>query len=88
MLRKSHESRDRALYHSVIKTYTAQGAVAGICLLAIGGGIYLLAHDKTIEGLSAIITPLAGVLIAFITGKVVDLFKPGTSNEDAPKAES
>ncbi len=40
-----------------------------ICLVAICGGIYAVAHGKSAEGIAAIIAPLAALVAVFVYGK-------------------
>lgn len=40
-----------------------------VALAGIGGGIYLLYHNKTIEGLGALVLVLAGLVTSFIFSK-------------------
>lgn len=45
-----------------------------IALVAIGGGIYLLANNNKAGGLASIISALAALVAVFITNKLVDYF--------------
>ena len=40
-----------------------------ICILAISGGVYAVMHGKSVEGIAAIITPLAALVAVFVYGK-------------------
>ena len=43
---------------------------AGLIILAgIAGGVYLLLNDKPLGGFTAMLTPLAGVAIAFVKAR-------------------
>lgn len=63
---------DRALTHAATQSYIGQACALVIAVLAIGGGIYLAANDKSLSGIIAIVTALVGLAAVFITGKVID----------------
>ena len=57
----------------VLANVTAQsrGQISAFLLaaLAIGGGIWLIAHDKNVEGLTAIIGAVTGLVAVYVWGR-------------------
>lgn len=69
----------RAMNLEAAKVFSGQICGLIIALLAIGGGIWLLANDKATGGLAAIIGVLASLVIVFIAGKVSEAVATKTS---------
>lgn len=73
-------------HHHIIQGYFGQVAAFTIAIVAIGGGIGLLALGQNIAGLGSVITALLGIVAVFIAGKILEGRKTDKepSNEDAP----
>ena len=52
-------------------TAQSRGQISAFLLaaLAIGGGIWLIAHDKNVEGLTAIIGAVTGLVAVYVWGR-------------------
>ena len=52
-----------------------------VCMMAIAGGVYLISTGKNASGLAAIISALAGVVVVFVAGKIVQKRELGQKSE-------
>ncbi len=57
----------RALNHNIVSATIGQVAGFFLFLVAIGGGVFLLYNDKSVEGIASIVTAVGGA--AWVLGK-------------------
>lgn len=75
LMMAENQSASRQVLERIVVTSNARretlGQICGliVALAAITGGVVLALNDKSVAGLTAILTPLAGLVIAFIYGK-------------------
>ena len=61
----------RAGRYAVAIAFSGQILSAGLATLAIGGGLWLISNGHSVAGLAAIISAMAALVAAFITGKIM-----------------
>lgn len=72
LAREQVQLEHQELTHGVVQGYVGQACAFLIAMTAIGGGIYLIAADKSGAGLASIISALLGLVIAFVSGKYLE----------------
>ncbi|MGE3409025.1 MAG: DUF2335 domain-containing protein [Pirellulales bacterium] len=82
------ETWRRDLRHTAIRGYIGQAFGFLIAMTAVGGGIYLLANDKSTQGIASIISALAFLTVTFIGGKLADTWaEKGKESHDEPASD-
>jgi uncharacterized membrane protein len=67
--RSNVDARRSGIRHAATQIYLGQGFAFIIAMTAIGGGIWLIGSGYSAGGLTSIISALAALVVAFITGK-------------------
>jgi uncharacterized membrane protein len=60
----------KVIYGNELRAHIGQFMAFFAALAGIGAGVYLTMHDKSSEGLVAILGPLVGIVGIFIYGKI------------------
>lgn len=84
MNREQVNGSKSALFHKAFQGYVGQALAFIIAMTCICGGIWLIAQDKSTQGLTAIIGALVALVGVFVTGKVIEARKQskGTGAEE------